>query len=229
MRCIMTTKTAMILAAGRGERMRPLTDSTPKPLLTVKNKALIEYHIDNLVLAGYQRIVINHAWLGEQIVTAIGDGRRYGCAILYSKEQQALETAGGIIQALPLLCQSESEHTFTVVNGDIYTDFAFDALPETLAPGQGHLVMVNNPQHNPCGDFALDAGYLASEGRRKLTFSGIARYHRTFFSSQQSGVQPLAPMLRSAMRDKAVTGQAFFGHWIDVGTPERLNSLNELA
>ena len=142
----MTLNTAMILAAGRGERMRPLTDSVPKPLLKIKGKTLIEYHLEALKRSGYERVVINHAWLGQQIESALGTGERFGLDILYSTELQALETAGGISNALPLLCPNKGDELFTVVNGDIFTDFDFDTLPNYLPKGvEAHLVMVDNP------------------------------------------------------------------------------------
>lgn len=224
----MAIKSAMILAAGRGERMRPLTDTLPKPLLQVHNKALIEYHIEGLVKTGCQRIVINHAWLGDKIVEALGDGKRYGVNLLYSKEFSALETAGGIIQALPLLCQRSDEQEFTVVNGDVFTDFDFDDLPPVLTQSDAHLVMVDNPEHNPQGDFSLSDGQLAEGGEAKFTFSGIARYSRRFFAEQTQGIKPLAPMLRHAMQQGCVTGQLHKGQWTDVGTPERLAKLNSI-
>ncbi|MDU0354228.1 nucleotidyltransferase family protein [Paraglaciecola aquimarina] len=222
----MAIKTAMILAAGRGERMRPLTDATPKPLLKVHNRALIEYHLEALKRAGYQRVVINHAWLGQQIVQALGDGQRFGLSILYSAEQHALETAGGIIQALPLLCQNEQEVHFTVVNGDIFSDYDFTQLPIEISPQSAHLVMVDNPEHNPGGDFCLTGERISLVGTTKLTFSGIAQYHKDFFAGQYIHVKPLAPMLRSAIAAEKISGQHYQGAWTDVGTPERLAKLN---
>ena len=146
--------TAMILAAGRGERMRPLTDSVPKPLLKVKGKPLIEYHLEALKRSGYQRVVINHAWLGQQIESVLGTGERFGLDILYCAETHALETAGGISHAMPLLCPSAEDEMFIVINGDIFTDFDFDTLPTYLPKGlEAHLVMVDNPSHNTDGDF----------------------------------------------------------------------------
>ncbi|WP_158967370.1 N-acetylmuramate alpha-1-phosphate uridylyltransferase MurU [Paraglaciecola sp. L3A3] len=223
----MAIKTAMILAAGRGERMRPLTDLTPKPLLKVQGIALIEYHIRALKKAGFQRIVINHAWLGQQIEDALGDGAQFGLKILYSAEFQALETAGGIIQALPLLCQNEKEVSFTVVNGDIFTNYDFTQLPIEIPAQSAHLVMVDNPTHNPEGDFYCVAGHILDTGQQKLTFSGIAQYHKDFFAGQNIAVKPLAPMLREAISVRNVSGQHFHGEWTDVGTPERLAVLNK--
>jgi MurNAc alpha-1-phosphate uridylyltransferase len=225
----MSKKTAMILAAGRGERMRPLTDTIPKPLLVVKHKPLIEHHIEALKQAGYQRIVINHAWLGEQIVNALGDGERYGLELLYSAEKSALETAGGIVKAMPLLCPAPQDEFFTVVSADIYTDFDFADLPATLEPSSAHLVMVSNPEHHPTGDFYLNDGKLTENAGEKLTFSGIAVFHRRFFDSmleQKITVMQVAPLLVNAIKKGLVTGQKHQTIWSDIGTPERLAKLN---
>lgn len=239
----MTNKTAMILAAGRGERMRPLTDNVPKPLLKIHGKTLIEYHLEALKKAGYQRVVINHAWLGHKIEEYIGDGHRFGLDILYSAENQALETAGGIINALPLLfpnkrggaheqqSQKESENCFTVVNGDVFTDFDFSQLPIEISVGCAHLVLVDNPQHNFAGDFYFDKKQIEDSGDKKLTFSGIAQYHKDFFDGQfvlgeDIKVTPLAPMLRKGISAQKITGQHYQGAWTDVGTPQRLELLN---
>lgn len=224
----MTGKTAMILAAGRGERMRPLTDSVPKPMLQVQTKPLIEYHLEALKRAGYERVVINHAWLGQQIETALGTGERFGLDILYSVEMQALETAGGISKALPLLCPTEKDEIFTVVNGDIFTDFDFATLPAHLATGtDAHLVMVDNPSHNPDGDFYFAQQGLYPYQGKKLTFSGIAVYNKEFFAKVNSAVTPLAPMLRAAINRGSIGAQHFTGQWTDVGTPQRLIELNK--
>jgi MurNAc alpha-1-phosphate uridylyltransferase len=213
----------MILAAGRGERMRPLTDRLPKPLLLVKGRSLLEHLIVALAAAGLRDLVINHAHLGQQIEDTLGDGRRYGVRIAYSPEPDgALETAGGIIRALPLL---DSE-PFAVINGDIYTDYAFARLPGRLA-GLAHLVLVDNPAHHPDGDFALQAGNVSEEGTRKLTFSGIGVYSHRLFAGYEPGKRPLAPLLRAAMKKGAVSGEHYTGLWNDVGTPERLRALNE--
>jgi MurNAc alpha-1-phosphate uridylyltransferase len=225
----MRKKTAMILAAGRGERMRPLTDTLPKPLLVVKQKPLIEHHIDGLKKAGYQRIVINHAWLGEKIVNYLGDGKRYGLEIQYCAEESALETAGGIANALPLLCPQAQDEYFTVVSADIFTDFDFACLPSTLGQNTAHLVMVNNPAHHPDGDFYLMDEKLNESDGRKLTFSGIAVYHRRFFDSlieQKIAVMRIAPLLRTAIKAGLVSAHEFKENWCDVGTPERLALLN---
>lgn len=215
---------AMILAAGRGERMRPLTDAIPKPLLTVANKTLIEYHIEALLKAGISELVINCAWLGQQIMDTLGDGSRYGVTIIYSDEgEQALETAGGIINALSLL----GDDPFIVINGDIWCNYDFSGLPHTIE-GLAHLVMVNNPEHNPQGDFSLqDDGKLATEGNNKLTFSGIGVYRAELFENLPADKQPLAPILRHAMQQGMVTGEVHQGEWLDIGTPERLEEINQ--
>jgi len=213
---------AMILAAGRGERMRPLTDQTPKPLLRVADKPLIQYHIEALRDAGFRELVINHAWLGEQIVQYLGDGARFDVEIVYSPEPEgALETGGGIHQALPLL----GDGSFLVVNGDIWTDFPFASLkhkPQQLA----HLVLVNNPSHNPQGDFSVEQDIVSDGGESALTFSGIGLYRPEFFSDQSSGKFPLAPLLRDAMRNRQVSGEHYTGGWTDAGTPQRLATLD---
>jgi MurNAc alpha-1-phosphate uridylyltransferase len=224
----MKLKTAMILAAGRGERMRPLTDFVPKPLLKVQGKPLIEYHLEALKRSGYERVVINHAWLGQQIESALGTGERFGLDILYSAERQALETAGGISNALPLLCPNKEDEIFTVVNGDIFTDFDFDTLPSYLPKGvEAHLVMVDNPSHNPGGDFYFTEYGLHPEQGCKMTFSGIAVYHKGFFAQINADVKPLAPMLRAAIKQGVIGAQHLTGHWTDVGTPQRLAELNK--
>ena len=251
----MPIKTAMILAAGRGERMRPLTDHTPKPLLAAGGKALIVWHIERLHAAGYTHIVINHAHLGQQIEAALGNGAAFGVSIDYSREVSALETAGGIATALPLI----GNEVFTVVNGDIYCEYDFSRLAEPLARlaaghDQAHLVLVDNPPHHPAGDFVLDAGRVvpsvlstyglgtagAKDGipcgpdsplstlRSRLTFSGIGVYHRALFAHTRAGVKaPLAPLLRLAIDAGRVSGEHYAGRWEDVGTPARLNALDE--
>ncbi|NOT84888.1 MAG: nucleotidyltransferase family protein [Methylococcaceae bacterium] len=214
---------AMILAAGRGERMRPLTDQTPKPLLIAAGKPIIEYTILQLVAAGFTDIVINTAHLGGQLPTVLGNGARWGANINYSHEgEQALETAGGIINALPLL----GEEPFLVVNGDIATDFNFAKLhqqPIALA----YLVLISNPSHHEQGDFYLAAnGQLSSIETPKLTFSGIGVYHPDLFRHQPAGIRKLAPILRAAMLEHKVSGEHFEGFWMDIGTPERLQALH---
>jgi N-acetyl-alpha-D-muramate 1-phosphate uridylyltransferase len=219
---------AMILAAGRGERMRPLTDHTPKPLLPVGDKPLIVWHIERLAQAGIREIVINHAHLGQQIEQALGDGRQWQVDIQYSPEQTALETAGGIAQALPLL----GEQPFLVVNGDVFTDidYATLALPAASALPEAklaHLVMVDNPPQHAQGDFALEYGLVKETGEHKLTFSGVGVYHPQLFQHVVRG-QPakLAPLLKTAMQQALVSGQHHTGIWHDIGTPERLQQID---
>ena len=215
---------AMILAAGRGERMRPLTDHTPKPLLTVRDKPLIVWHIERLKQAGISQLVINHAHLGEQIEQTLGDGSAFGLNIAYSPEATALETGGGIARALPLL----GEQPFLVVNGDVWTDIDYAELAldeDDLA----HLVLVSNPSHNPKGDFALNSGRVVAEGVDKLTFSGIGLYQPRLFAGQSEERFPLAPLLRNAMSQNKVSGYQHQGIWMDVGTPDRLAEINASA
>ena len=212
----------MILAAGRGERMRPLTDNLPKPLLKVGGKMLIEYHLEKLKAAQITDVIINHAWLGEKIEQALGDGTKYGLNIHYSSEDEALETAGGIINALPLL----GREAFIVINGDIYCDYDISNLPASLS-GLAYLVMVNNPLHNPEGDFLLTkSGDIEPAGEKKLTFSGIGVYHPDLFKDYPGGKLALAPVLRKAMDQNKVKGEFYQGIWHDIGTPERLNELD---
>ena len=213
---------AMILAAGRGERLRPLTDTVPKPLLRVRGQPLIERHVMGLVRAGVERIVINLAWLGPRISEYLGDGARYGAAIVYSEEHpRALETAGGIIRALPHL----GPGPFAVVNGDIYTNFPFETL--RLAPDRdAHLVLVPNPPQHPGGDFGLEQGLALSEAANRYTFSGIAMYRDAFFAGCADGVLPLKPLLLRSMAAERCSAELYRGVWEDVGTPERLQALN---
>ncbi len=215
---------AMILAAGRGERLRPLTDNTPKPLLRVGRKRLIEYHLDGLAQAGFNRVIINHAHLGELIVQTLGDGSQYGVHIDYSSEPDgALETAGGIINAMSLI---KSER-FCVVNGDIWTDFDFGNLSQDIA-GAAHLVLVDNPRQHPDGDFHLgESGQLSLEQRPRLTFSGIAVYRKKFFAHCKTGKAPLAPLFKKAICANRVTGEHYRGQWFDAGTPESLQILRD--
>lgn len=213
---------AMILAAGRGERMRPLTDHTPKPLLKVAGKALIEHTICQLVAAGFTDLVINHAHLGQQIEDYLGDGRNYGARITYSPEGEALETAGGIVNALPLL----GKEPFLVVNGDIATGFPYACL-HNIDVQLAYLVLIDNPDHNPQGDFGLASdGKITNEGTPKLTFSGIGLYHPDLFKSTPPGKSKLAPLLRQAITENKVSGQYYPGFWMDIGTPERLAELD---
>ena len=210
---------AMVLAAGRGERMRPLTDRQPKPLLEVHGKPLIVHHVEALARAGFAQIVVNLSWLGEQIRARLGDGGEFGVSIAYSEEPEALETAGGIVQALPLLGER-----FAVVNADVFTDYDFARLRET--DSIAHLVLVANPAHNHGGDFALADGVVGNDGDPLYTFSGIACYQRQFFEGLEPGKRALAPLLREAAERGEVSGELFAGNWSDIGTPERLEELN---
>jgi MurNAc alpha-1-phosphate uridylyltransferase len=215
----------MILAAGRGERMRPLSDAIPKVLLEVRGKSLIARLIEALARSGMREIVINHAHLGHMIEAALGDGRRFGVAIRYSHEAEALETAGGIAQALPLL----GAEPFVAVNGDLFCDFDFSALVgPALEQNLAHLVLVANPPHHPQGDFALNGTRVAETGQSKLTFSGIGLYRPELFSSIRPGSKgQIAQLLRAAMTRGRVSGEVHRGIWHDVGTPRRLSALNE--
>jgi MurNAc alpha-1-phosphate uridylyltransferase len=216
---------AMLLAAGRGERMRPLTDTTPKPLLRIGGQTMIERHIHALARAGITELVINHAHLGEQLVAAMGDGHAYGVRIAWSAESGgALETGGGIFNALPLL----GEAPFLVVNSDIWTDFPFASLPGDI-DGLAHLVMVDNPAHHAEGDFSLSAGRLSQRGPAMLTFSGIGVYRPALFAGCSPGAFPLAPLLRRAMDAGQVSGEHYRGSWFDIGTPERLEAVNRVV
>jgi len=215
---------AMILAAGRGERMRPLTDATPKGLLQAGGRCLIEYHLEAMATAGITGIVINHAHLGEQFEQVLGDGSRYGVRIAYSAEgAKALETGGGIFNALPLL----DAEPFLVVNADVWTDYPFAHLPQRPA-GLAHLVLVDNPPQHPAGDFALDGDRVNADGARWLTFSGIGVYRPELFAGCAPGAFPLAPLLRQAMGAGKVSGEHYDGRWLDVGTPERLAALDKM-
>jgi len=213
---------AMILAAGKGERMRPLTEHTPKPLLKVAGQSLIEYHIKALASAGVTELVINTYWLGEQIPQALGSGDRYGVSIHYSPESELLETGGGIFNALPLL----GDEPFIVINGDVWMDYPFGQLGLT-EQDDVHLVLVKNPEHNPDGDFALSDGRLGTDGEQRYTFSGLGVYHPRLFYKSQPGRFPLAPLLRAAMDGGRVSGELYSGQWVDVGTPERLALLDK--
>ena len=240
---------AMLLAAGRGERMRPLTDHKPKPLLEAGGKSLIVWHIERLARAGITELVINHAHLGTQIEAALGDGSRFGARIRYSDEGTALETAGGIAHALPLL----GDEPFAVINSDIYCDYDFTLLPERAAALQtsgdaAHLVLVNNPPHHPNGDFSLSGNRIVPQtppslplsgeehdsplirvarGGEILTFSGIGIYRPALFSRiPRGGAAPLAPLLREQIALGKVSGEHHCGLWVDVGTPQRLAELD---
>jgi N-acetyl-alpha-D-muramate 1-phosphate uridylyltransferase len=215
-------RTAMILAAGRGERMRPLTDRTPKPLLEARGKPLIEYHIERLAHAGIQHIVINLAWLGSMIRERLGDGARFGVRIHYSEETpSALETAGGIFRALPLL----GPGAFLVLNGDVFTDYPL--AHAALAPNRdAHLVLAPNPPQHPGGDFGLEHGLALPSAALQYTFAGIAVYRPPFFANCVDGVFPLKPLLLRSMAARRCSAELYSGIWEDVGTVERLEALN---
>ncbi len=219
---------AMILAAGEGRRLRPLTDTTPKPMLTVADKPLIQHQIERLVRGGVNEIVINVSHLADQIIDAFGDGSELGVKISWSREDECLETGGGIRQALPLL----GDKPFVVVNSDVWTDFPFDSL--ALAEGcVAHLVLVPNPSYHSCGDFRLvesqggGASRVVSHGEgQRHTFGGISMLHPDLFRNVERGVFPLAPLLRRAMQKGRVSGEIYRGTWVDVGTRERLDLVN---
>ena len=226
---------AMILAAGLGTRMRPLTDNCPKPLLPVAGKPLIVHHIEQLVKLGILDIVINHAYLGYMIEEALGDGSQFGCNIHYSAEQEALETGGGIYNALPLLMVNEAhEQPFLLVNGDVWLDWDRIQLPQTIN-GLRHLWLVTNPDHNLAGDFVLAASNAVIDRDKQnpaadcaFTFSGISLINPELFKNSKAGAFPLAPLLRNAMAKGCVTGELYSGNWVDVGTPERLQQVETL-
>lgn len=215
----------MILAAGRGERMRPLTDQTPKPLLRAGGRTLLDRHLCALAAAGVDTVVVNVAWLRGRIIDYLGDGRRWGLRVLVSDEgERGLETGGGIRRALPLL----GEASFWVVNGDVWTDLDLRALPREPA-GEAHLVLVDNPPHHPEGDFALADGRVVAEGPGpRLTFAGIGCYRPRLFQGAETGSFPLAPLLRRAAAAGRVGGMHHRGRWCDVGTPERLQALDRM-
>ena len=219
---------AMILAAGRGERMRPLTDTCPKPLLPVGGRPLIAWHLDALAAAGIREIVINHAHLGSMIEQALGDGARWGVSIAYSREPRALETAGGIANALPLL----GEAPFLVVNGDVWCDFDFRrcatiAAQMSAADLLAWCVLVDNPAHHPEGDFGVERGMLSIDAQPRRTFSGIGVYAPRLFGSISAGSSAaLAPLLRQAISLGRAGAEYHFGRWVDVGTVERLGELD---
>jgi MurNAc alpha-1-phosphate uridylyltransferase len=216
---------AMILAAGRGERMRPLTDDTPKPLLPVAGKPLIVWHLERLARAGFCEVVINHAHLGDQIEALLGDGDAWGLGIRYSPEPPgALETAGGIANALPLLANGLGDEPFLVINGDIFCDWDVGRVP--VGDQLAHLVLVDNPPHHPAGDFSL-TGCVVGLGEPRLTFSGIGLYRPSLFAGIERGQSSkLAPLLRAAIAAGRITGEQHSGRWEDVGTPERLAALD---
>lgn len=217
---------AMILAAGRGERMRPLTDRTPKPLLAVGGEPMIVRTVRALGRAGVSDVVVNVSHLGQQIADALGTGAAWGMRITYSREPEALETAGGIAFALPAL----GAEPFIVVNGDIVTDYDFTRLAPGLGTGRrAHLVLVDNPAHHPRGDFVLHGDRVSDEGEPRLTFAGIGLYHPQLFAGVTRGAKAaLAPLLRAAMADATVSGEHHRGLWTDVGTPQRLDEVDAL-
>jgi MurNAc alpha-1-phosphate uridylyltransferase len=213
---------AMILAAGRGERMRPLTDHTPKPLLSVGGKAIIVRIIEALVMGGFTDLIVNIAHLGRKIAATLGNGEQFGATIVYSDEgDSALETAGGIIKALPLL----GDAPFLVVNGDINSDYPFAKL-RGQAVDLAHLVLVANPPHHPRGDFGLSGGLVEDGAQPAYTFSGIGVYRSELFAGCVPGKVKLAPLLREAMRTRRVGGEFYPGFWTDIGTPERLKEID---
>jgi MurNAc alpha-1-phosphate uridylyltransferase len=214
----------MILAAGRGERMRPLTLDRPKPLLEVGGLPLVVHHLHALAMAGFRDVVVNVSWLGSQIKAALGDGSRYNVRLAYSDEgPEPLETGGGIFRALPLLGPTP----FLVLNGDVWTDYPYAKLRESLRPADlAHLVLVGNPDHNSAGDFVLRASRIVEETGERLTFSGVGVYRPELFGGCQDGVFKLAPLLRTASRAGRVSGEIHDGEWLDIGTPERLAELD---
>jgi MurNAc alpha-1-phosphate uridylyltransferase len=230
---------AMILAAGRGNRMRPLTDHTPKPLLTAGGRTLIEHQIDKLKAAGFTELVVNHAHLGERIEAYLGDGSRYGLSIRYSAEgraighEGALETGGGILKALPML--ADGDEPFLVTNGDVWCDFDYGRLVDASAIADDDLasiVLVDNPGHNTGGDFALAGGRVTRDEGEKLTFAGIGLYRPALFAGHDRDAPPsafpLAPLLFNAMDRGLVGGLKHSGCWLDVGTPQRLEQLDRM-
>lgn len=215
---------AMILAAGKGERMRPLTDEIPKPLLEVGGRPLIAWHLEKLAKAKFDEVVINHAYLGEMVEAYVGDGSRWNLKITYSRESSPLETAGGIKKALPLI----GDQPFLVINADIYTDFDYATVKNrNLNDCKGHLVMVENPKQHPNGDFVLKNNQIELEGKEKLTFSGIAIYQPEIFEEiNVESVVKLAPILKKLIEARCISGEVFQGLWFDIGTPERLKEIN---
>jgi MurNAc alpha-1-phosphate uridylyltransferase len=218
----------MILAAGRGERMRPLTDACPKPMLLAAGKPIIVWTIEALARAGFRELVINVSHFGEVIERGLGDGRRWDVSIRYSRESEPLETAGGIATALPLL----GNDPFIVVNGDIYCDFDFARLTHVLGKSEAplaHLVLVANPPHHPSGDFALQGGRVLNSGNPMYTFGGIGAYRPGFFDPVAPNTRAqLATLLRPQIDEGRISGETYCGRWSDIGTPERLRALDEL-
>ncbi len=216
---------AMILAAGRGERLRPLTDRVPKPLVDVGGKPLIEHHLERLAAAGFSEVAINHSYLGAMLQEKIGNGDRWRLSIHWSEEQpHALETGGGIFQALPALGHAP----FLVINGDIWTDYPLSRL-RSVKCDWAHLVLVPNPQHHPRGDFALESARVHNAGEPLYTFSGISVYHPRLFAGCVAGTFSLVPLLRSAITEHTVTGELYHGTWDDIGTPQRLEAVRRIC
>jgi len=216
---------AMILAAGRGERMRPLTDDRPKPLLQAGGKALIEYHLERVAAAGIREVVVNLAWQGAKLRESLGTGERYGLLINYSDEGSgALETGGGIYKALNLLAPGP----FLVINGDIWTDWQLDARFALREQDLAHLVLVPNPEHHPRGDFGLASDRVTGDGESRLTFSGIGVYRVGFFAGCSPSAFPLLPLFKRAIAAGQVSGELHGGRWFDIGTPARLEALDAL-
>lgn len=204
--------------------MRPLTDVTPKPLLKAGAKRLIEYHLQGLASAGFKNVVINVSWLGQQIIDVLGDGSKYNLNIIYSDEgEQALETGGGIFNALPLL----GDAPFLVINGDVWTDYPYQTLQNFKLKHKAHLILVENPPHNLQGDFSINNGLLTENAKQKYTFSGIGIYSKDFFTAQESGKFPLAPMIRQCIAKGEISGEIYRGKWMDIGTVDRLNEVAE--
>ncbi|MCH1929783.1 nucleotidyltransferase family protein [Shewanella sp. A25] len=220
---------AMILAAGRGERLRPLTDTLPKPLVPVLGKPLIVYHIEKLAALGIVDIVINHAWLGQKLVDALGDGSAFGVKIQYSAETCALETGGGIKQALPMLTEGDTDNPFLVINGDVFMD-SLPTLPLLDKDALAHLWLVPNPVQHPNGDFCLANAKVFEGDEDKFTFSGMGLYRPSLFKDCPDGAFALAPLLRAQMAQNRISGAMYHGYWCDVGTVERLQALeNKLS
>lgn len=217
---------AIILAAGRGERLRPLTDQVPKPLVKIGNKSLIEYHLEALARSGIHEVIINVAWQRQLVMDTLGDGQRYGVQIHYSVEPEdaPLETAGGIIQALPVL----GPDPFLALSSDLWTDFPFQHLPRTCE-GLAHLVLVDNPPYHPQGDFALEEGRITLTGTPKFNFGGIGLYHPRLFAACLPGRLPLAPLLKEAIQNHAVTGEYYGGTWFNIGTFDQLAAVRAAA
>jgi len=212
----------MVLAAGRGERMRPITDTLPKPLVPVAGKPLIGYHLSRLASAGFKEVVINLSWLGDRISAALGDGRDYGLSISYSEEgPEPLETGGGIFRALPLL----GPGPFLVVNGDTWSDIEYGhlALPDGAT---GYLVLVPNPTHNTRGDFGIEGDYVVDRDGDRFTYSGVGVYRPEFFAGCSPGKFPMLPLLKRAIAARQLRGEVHRGEWTDVGTAQRLATLD---